>query len=341
MRLVVVLALLTSPLLAQSPLAAAKWEKVKVPTEASFRGLSLPADNVIWASGTQHTVIRSLDGGKTWKRFEVGPKDPKLDFRDVWALDAQTAWIMGAGPMKASCIYVTRDGGKTWKEEHTNTLEGAFFDGFTFLDNQRGMVYSDPVDGAFLLRMREGKSWKRLAPKIPASLPGEASFAASGTGIISQGKHIWFGTGGAKVARVFHSSDEGATWQVGETPLRAGDGAAGVFSLAFRNATHGVVVGGKYNEPNVNTQSAAYTTNGGKTWKLSRVMPRGFRSCVEYVPGMEKTLLTAGTSGAEYSLDDGYTWKPMGEHTINVLKCANGNEAWAVGPDANVLRLVW
>jgi len=334
-----VLLLAALPVLAGSPLDKAVWEKVTVPTESSLRGLSLPQSGVIWASGTSNSVVRSTDGGESWQVFRAGPPGTSLDFRDIWALDATTAWIMGAGPGASSCIYVTRNGGKSWQEEHTNTLEGAFFDGFTFWNNDTGMVYSDPVDGRFLLLKRKGQQWLRQQPEMPEALKGEASFAASGTGIISRGQQLWFGTGGAAVARVFHSSDHGKTWTVAPTPLRAGDGAAGVFSLAFDKSARGVIVGGKYNEPETNTAVAAYSRDGGKTWTLARTMPAGYRSCVAYIPGLKGTLIAAGTSGADFSTDHGETWQPLGKQTLNVLKPFDKHTAWAVGPEANVWRL--
>ena len=46
------------------------------------------------------------------------------------------------------------------------------------------------------------------------------AFAASGTCLITRGTNdAWFVTGGAKVARLFHSGDRGKTWSVSETPI--------------------------------------------------------------------------------------------------------------------------
>jgi hypothetical protein len=44
--------------------SSAQWRKVEVPTTASLRGLSA-AGGTVWASGTQGTVIRTADDGKT------------------------------------------------------------------------------------------------------------------------------------------------------------------------------------------------------------------------------------------------------------------------------------
>jgi photosystem II stability/assembly factor-like uncharacterized protein len=44
-----------------------------------FRGLSVVDEKVIWASGTEGTVIRTIDGGQHWNVIKV-PDADKLDF---------------------------------------------------------------------------------------------------------------------------------------------------------------------------------------------------------------------------------------------------------------------
>jgi photosystem II stability/assembly factor-like uncharacterized protein len=80
---------------------------------------------------------------------------------------------------------------------------------------------------------------------MPAALPGEFAFAASGQSLVTEhGRRAWFGTGGAAQARVFRSDDGGTTWQVSGTPIHCGP-SAGIFALAFRGQQHGFAVGGE------------------------------------------------------------------------------------------------
>ena len=90
-----------------------------------------------------------------------------------------------------------------------------------------------------------GANWNPLPEQSrPEALPKEGCFAASGTCLVARGEDdVWFCTGGAKVARVFRSSDRGKTWTVADVPLLAGIESAGAFSLAFRDSHHGMVVG--------------------------------------------------------------------------------------------------
>src|SRR5262249_30491621 len=148
----------------------------------------------------------------------------------------------------------------------------AFFDALAFWDDKNGIALGDPVKGRFQLIVTTdgGANWKALAAKaLPPALPGEGAFAASGTCLVTRGERdVWFATGGAKSARVFHSRDRGQTWEVRETPIVAGAASAGIFSIAFRDSKHGMIVGGDYRKPNDKVATAARTSDGGKTWTL-------------------------------------------------------------------------
>jgi photosystem II stability/assembly factor-like uncharacterized protein len=93
--------------------------------------------------------------------------------------------------------------------------------------------------------------------------------------------NIWFATGG-RAARVFHSTDRGQTWQVTDSPVLHGPDSAGIFSIAFRDATHGVIAGGDYKHPDRDGPNLAFTTDGGKTWTLSPLRPLAYFSAVAY-----------------------------------------------------------
>src|SRR5262249_19088919 len=114
-----------------------------------------------------------------------------------------------------------------------------------------------------------------------AAVEGEGSFAASNTCIALQGANIWFATGG-KAARVFHSTDRGKTWAAADTPIVHGPDSAGIFSIAFRDAMHGVIAGGDYKHPNQDGPNLAFTSDGGKTWTLSKIKPQAFFSAAAY-----------------------------------------------------------
>src|SRR6476660_2755205 len=127
----------------------AQWIKQNVNTTAGLRGLSVVNERIVWASGTGGTVIRTVDGGKSWNVITV-PGAEKLDFRDIEAFDADTAYILSIGNGGSSRIYKTTDGGKTWKLEFKNTNEKAFFDAIACWDASNCIALSDPVDKKFV-----------------------------------------------------------------------------------------------------------------------------------------------------------------------------------------------
>jgi len=305
--------------------------------EVQLRGISAISEKVAWASGAKGTVLRTIDSGATWQRLEIVGTE-ELDFRDIQAFDQNTAFVLSIGPGEQSRIYKTVDGGRIWQRQFTNRDPKAFYDCFAFWDSTHGIAVSDSVDGKFLLiATTDGMNWNPVAvKKMPAALPAEGAFAASGTCIATFGKNdVWFGTGGP-AARVFHSADRGVTWTVAETPIIHGAATQGIFSLAFWTAKDGIAVGGDYKEPTKGESIAAVTHDGGKTWKLASKQPAGYRSAVAV--GIAHELIAVGTSGADFSPDRGNSWNSMITEDLNALSVV-GNSGWAVGPNGKIIAI--
>ena len=344
--------------------AADPWKRVEVGTTASFRGLSAVTADVVWASGTHGTVIRTVDGGENWDvRVVAGAENQ--DFRGIRAFDADNAVIMSTGNAEKglATIYRTSDGGKTWELEFAPKTTGVFFDSIAFWDRKRGVVLSDPVGGRFVLfrTADSGTTWTQVPPeKLPAALKGEGSFAASNSCIALQGeKNIWFVTGGASVARVVRSNDGGETWDVAETPVRPANASSGLFSVAFANATIGVAVGGDYQQSTGTPMpDAVGTEDGGKTWhELIAPAERLFFSSVAFLPPLpvadkpsisvtgapwqeyRPNLLAAGPAGAS-SFHPGVVpgWIFDSGQNFNAMAVPTPQRAWAVGPKGFVAR---
>lgn len=169
------------------------------------------------------------------------------------------------------------------------------------------------------------------AARLPDALEGEGAFAASNSSIAKlrsvHDGNIWFATGG-KAARVFHSADRGQTWTVVDTPLVHGPDSAGVFSIAFRDALHGIVVGGDYRHPTDDVPNVAFTSDGGKTWNLERIAAaRGYLSAVAYV-NPQRWLLV----GPDYVIDFGQNRRTKYQNQkFNAVSTFEAG-AWLVGP---------
>ena len=301
---------------------------------ASMRGVSAVSDTVVWASGAGGTFLRTVDGGAHWTVSTV-PGATDLDFRALHAFNLDTAILLSIGTGDKSRLYKTSDAGAHWSLLYTNPDPQGFFDAIQFWDATHGILIGDPVDGHFTIMTTSdaGATWQRQ--KTPPAMPNEGAFAASGTCLVVSGKsEAWFGTGGPNGARVFHSTDQGVTWSVATTPIRNDVAAAGVFSLAFRDSLHGIAVGGNYAKPADTTQNIAITADGGKTWTApAGAPPNGFRSAVAYLAD-RKVWIVTGTSGSDFSTDDGKTWKQFDTGNYNALSAV-----WAVGPKGARARL--
>ena len=323
-------------LILMSVSANAQWLKQRVNTSSGFRGLSVVDKNVVWASGTGGTVIRTVDAGKSWSVIQV-PDAERLDFRDIEAFDRDTAYVLSIGNGDSSRIYKTTDGGKTWQLKFRNTNEKAFFDAIACWDKNNCIAMSDPVDGRYLLiETSDGETWKPLVPKqMPAAKDGEAAFAASGTCLIAQGRSTVYLVSGGTDARVFRSTDRGQTWTASQAPLIKGTAGSGIFSIAMLNTKKGVIVGGNYEKPNETASNFAFTNDGGASW-ISHAGLNGYRSGVTYAG--ESMIIAVGTSGTDVSYDGGTTWKNVGSEDLNAVQAKGRSVIWAVGPRGMIAR---
>jgi photosystem II stability/assembly factor-like uncharacterized protein len=319
------------------------WQLTPTGSTARFRGLAAVSADVAWVGGSAGQVLRTTDGGQTWQNVSP-PGAGALQFRDVEAFDAHRAVVLAIGPGEDSRVYRTSDGGMTWTETFRNPDPNAFYDCLDFFDHKRGLALSDPVDGKFRIIATGdgGRSWQVQATAgMPAALPGEFAFAASGTCLVAgPGRTAWFATGGGERPRVFRTQDGGEHWTVADSPMASGE-AAGIFSLAFRDARHGVAVGGDFLTPDEAVDAASVTRDGGRTWTLvpAGQAPGGYRSGSAFVPHTARTVVAVGPSGSDVSTDGGMSWRQFDDGSFDSVECARGS-CWASGEKGRVARLI-
>jgi len=318
--------------------ASAQWEIEDSHTNASLRGIANVGGGVAWASGTGGTVLRTLDGGKTWQTCPIplaGTKDTaeKLDFRGIQAFDEKTAIVMSSGPGDQSRLYKTTDGCQTWKLVTENTDPKGFWDVIQLQHKDYGLLGSkgcgvfvgDPIDGAFdvhvsidILNKHLGEGWflEGEEPVHYAASDGEALFAASNSSAIIFGsRRFIIATGGKNGSHVLISplllgetgNDPAKTYSV---PIVHGSESAGIFSIDAKDLKTIVAVGGDYKKPEDGASTAAVSFDGGKKWLPAQTPPHGYRSAVAYDPD-KKTWITVGPNGTDISTDDGRNWRPL------------------------------
>jgi len=316
------------------------WTLTPTGTTERFRGLAPVSSRVAWVSGTNGTVLRTTDGGATWGDVSpAGLGTEALQFRDIEAFDADRAVILSIGEGEDSRILVTDDGGASWTETFRNTEPAAFYDCLAFSSPRRGLALSDPVDGRFRLveTTDGGRSWSLVDPSgMPPAQMGEFAFAASGTCLSAGvGGRTYLASGGVDPARLFTSTDHGHTWTVADSPV-AGGPSAGIFSVSFRDARRGVVVGGDFATPTGDVDNAAWTADGGATWTKSTTNPSGYRSGSDWVSGTPNTVLAVGPSGSDVSTDGGRTWSTFDTGSFDSVECTADGACWSSGEQGRV-----
>ncbi len=304
---------------------------------------------VAWASGVNGTYTVTRNGGKTW-RVGVVPGAEALQFRDVEAVSGQEAYLLSAGTGEDSRIYHTVDGGRTWQLQFKNRDPAAFFDCFAFWSPDRGVVMADAVNGRFPVRRTEnGRFWLDIGDRLPAAQAGEAAFAASGTCVATQGQNrAWIATGGAEQARILATTDGGDSWQAYETPIVQGTPASGVFTVAFRDALHGILAGGDLDRPDTRSRNVAVSSDGGKTWiRASNAPFPGAAYGLSYVSGhdrgpFEQRVVITGPGGAAWSPDEGATWTRLpGVKDYWAVAFASPQAGWLVGTEGRILKVTF
>jgi photosystem II stability/assembly factor-like uncharacterized protein len=292
---------------------------------------------VVWASGSNGVILQSADAGKKWRRISVAGGET-LDFRSIQAFDDKQAYVMSSGDGDKSRIYKTTDGGANWKLQYADKRKGFFLDALVCTSQTACRAIGDPMDGKFvILRTRDGETWEQLpTDQMPAALPEEGAFAASGTCLaISSDQDVYFATGGP-AARVFHSGDAGYSWTVNSTPIVSGNASSGIFSIAVWDKAL-VIVGGDYKDPDRPYRVAAYSQDAGKTWTLAAQQPGGFRSAVAWVD--RATLAAAGPNGEDISEDGGIHWKHTDSLNLNALAVLDVWHGWAVGAKGAIAQM--
>ena len=341
MRLALLFALVVSGCSASQTVLPPRLVEQESGTDQLLIAAHAVGDGVVWVSGAGGTVGRTTDGGTTWD-LSVVPGADTLQFRDVVAFDATTAWALSIGNGESSRIVKTVDGGTTWRTVFVNRELDAFFDCLSFWDADRGLAYSDSVDETFVIITTAdgGETWQRVsADALPPAADGEGGFAASGTCVATRGTDLaWIATGNADPARVLRTSDGGATWQASAAPVVAGS-AKGLASVAMRDDRRGLAVGGDIADPASDEDAVVRTTDGGESWQRGGRLPfAGAAYGVAAVPGA-RVYVAVGPGGAAVTRDDGRTWELLDGRTWWGVAAAAPDAVWLTGPDGQIARL--
>jgi photosystem II stability/assembly factor-like uncharacterized protein len=341
------------------------WDAEHSGSHQPLRGIHAIGNGVAWASGARGTVLRTEDSGYVWQTCAMPDGAERLDFRSVWAWDAQTAIVMSSGPGDQSRLYKTTDGCAHWTTLATNKDATGFWDALVFSDPKNGYLLGDPVNGHFtLLRTDDGgMHWKSVTSK-DLDLNGQklGAFAASnqamaltdpvlgdvavplfGTSGMSGGQHAYVYSGGIDCGMTMaHRDPERClsrywTFSKDEVPMAGASETQGIFAVGMHKDQtgqwHVVAVGGDYSAPNKTDGTAARRDLKTGKWIAATKMPHGYRSSVAWDTA-DNAWIAVGPNGMDVSYDDGQTWSDVGDDGYNALSLP-----WAVGPNGRIAKL--
>lgn len=299
----------------------------------SIRAITPLDENAVWFAANNGRV--GLIDGATPKLATIHYEDSVLAFRSIAKTKKAVFVLSIANPAVLYKIGVNNREATNIEEVYVEQSETVFYDAMAFWNDKDGIAMGDPTDGclSIIITKNGGNTWTKIpCENLPKTEKGEAAFAASNSNIALYGDHAWLVSGG-KRARIFHSGDKGATWEVFETPIIQGKAMTGIYSVDFFNATTGVIFGGNWEDQAYNQGNKAITKDGGKTWKLiSNGKGPGYRSSVRFVPGSKGLgIVAVGSLGISYSPDQGETWEELSPEGFYALEFVNDTLAFASG----------
>ena len=301
--------------------------------KVSIRGLSMPSASVVWASGSNGMVAKSVDGGNTFRWIRVEGY-ARRDFRDIEAFDSSTAIIMAIDT--PAHILKTTDGGLTWKKVFEDARPGMFLDEMDFSGNN-GVVIGDPINGKTFMAVSsdKGGSWKPIET-IDKMMDGEAFFASSGSNIILLGTNrnakTLFVSGGMQSRMFFNGNAI-------NLPLQSGRSSTGANGLALHpNQQQGIIIGGDFaNDKRSDSAILLFSLYPKVTFSYPLTPPSGYKSAAVFLS--KTSVLACGTSGVDLSVDGGMNWKKISDIGFHVaVKSPDGKYAIMAGGNGRIAK---
>lgn len=280
-------------------------------------------------------LSRTTDGGATWKEVNVDQLSGGLyGIQDIIMTDSLNGWACGQGSNGYS-VWHTTDGGWNWRTAGTNDnrysvcirVTGAgivisdFYhhnvriskdNGITFndvfaspsSDDLLGMDFSDPMHGVLVASFRSGSPWYYTTDggsswnSSNLNMESWSVYAQKGTSNFYATPEMW-STGSGGPTTVYHSTDNGMTWNVvSQLSFNMTGAITGTGSVLYAQAQY-------WNSPGI-----YHSTDGGTSWKLLGgpggfgdtrfiAVPSACRKSVIYAAGLDHTVYKAYDDGVD------------------------------------------
>ncbi len=294
-------------------------------------------ENTVVAVGIFGTIVRTDDGGKTWRQLDAGTG---CDFNSVYFVDAQAGWAVGGWPnqtylhfpddQKEGEIYRTMDGGETWERLLFGDYRESYLDVF-FVDRMHGWVLTSHY--GILKTNNGGESWDRYSI-------GNLTYALSFY-FIDKNRGWIIGRN-----RIYRTLDGGKTWQVQYYNTDRSFSA-----IYFVDDDTGWVVGAQISTNPVEEGSIIMkTTDGGYNWVLQDINDSCMHHSVCFADSLNGWVsgdkIISGPNGGYvmHTHDGGTTWEEYLFNSVskdfwaNSVSFSDKNTGWVVAYGGMVIR---
>lgn len=301
--------------------AAGRWDVQNSGVKDALYAVAALSDAVAVAVGANKTVLKTADGGTSWRR--VTEADKRVDLGQVLFSKGKEGWtIEGDG----GTILHTAGAGDTWESIPSPNLG---FGGNVRTHAAFGSTYFYMTwgqSGPHLFRTSDaGKKWVEVTDKLPLG-----GFGGSTRLAFADLKHGYFVTS-IEDGVLGRTLDGGKSWQTQKTEDKAGlDGPRICFVDMER---------GWYSLPN----AAVYSTvDGGQNW--TRQHPghaSGFLEDLHFTDAKLGHVLISSREVRRTS-DGGKSWSVLGQlpgaDNVHGLSFASSRCGWVVGNNGYIAR---
>ncbi len=209
---------------------------------------AFPGAKVGWVVSGEGDVIKTTNGGTSWKRQSTGG----MGVTDAFAVDASHAFISGATSAQPAWNFSTSDGGATWTRMSSTGIVYWTADGICAASPK--VVWIGVNNGTVFKSVNGGQGWTLSHPGGDGGWVNGID-VGGGTTVCAVGAN---GNLSGTPGEAWLSRDGGTKWSLQHMAPSAESAPYGLNAVAFVSTTTGWVVG--------DHGQIFRTTNGGKSW---------------------------------------------------------------------------
>lgn len=295
-----IIAVTTSSVLLKSTNFGTSWELLTPISNTTLTKIFAVNNNVIYVAGQKGVILKTTDGGNTWKTSFQVTNNVCVNINSIYFVDQN----LGFTANSYGVIAKTTDGGTTWTASKKDTTAATVTNSaVVFTSSTVGYVagqMSSSID-AIYKTTDGGTTWKSTTGTVAKGLNAIAFFNAQ-SGIVV-----------GSSMKVAYTKDGGTTWTAGTVSgVPTAQATVALNGVAFFTANDAIAVGDKV---------TLKTTDGGATWNyVAATIVDHTLNGVAFLNNNTWALGTKSTTpksiGVFQSTDNGQSWSNKVNYTV-------------------------